>query len=134
MSKRLDLAILYLRIAVGGMLLLHNIGNLQRYNVLVGDYPTWRGVAGSAIFVLFMLIESLSAVMLITGWRVRLAAVILTAQSIFSMLIYHPLPSTSELELHSLYTFIYIYIFIAGGGLYSFDRFRTKKSDDKKSN
>ncbi len=126
MSKRLDLAILYLRIAVGGMLLLHNIGNLQRYNTLIDGYPSWQGITGGVIFGLIMLIESLSALMLIIGWRVRLAAVLLTAQSIFSLLIYHPLPSSFELELRSLYTFIYIYIFIAGGGLYSYDGFRTK--------
>ncbi len=122
MAQRLDLAILYLRIVVGGMLLLHNIGNIQNYNTLVGDYTAWSGLTGSAIFSLIMIVESISAVMLIIGWHVRLASVILIAQSIFSLLIYNPAPSSSELELGSLYTFIYLYIFIAGGGLYAIDR------------
>ncbi len=131
MSNRLDLAILYLRIAVGGMLLLHNIGNIQRYNILISEYPTWQGITGGVIFGAIMLIESIAAVMLIIGLRVRLAAALLTMQSIFSLLIYHPQPSSSELELGSLYTFIYIYIFIAGGGVYSYDRFRVKNCCEK---
>ncbi|MFI3248930.1 MAG: DoxX family protein [Rikenellaceae bacterium] len=120
--RTLDIAQLYLRIAIGGMLILHNIGKMQNYNEIISNYPDLEGLPASFWFVVLASLESISAIMLIIGWRVRLAATILIAQTILALLIFFPSPSTENLELNAIYTFIYIYILISGGGVYSMDR------------
>ncbi|MFI3328254.1 MAG: DoxX family protein [Rikenellaceae bacterium] len=130
--RTLDLAQLYLRIVIGGMLLLHNVAKMQRYNTIIDSYPTWEGLSSGFWFYLFATIQSFAGVMLIIGWHVRLAAAILTAGTILGLAIFFPTPSLSSLEIDALYTFIYIYIFIAGGGLYSLDSIRAvRKECDK---
>ncbi len=123
-------SMLYLRIVIGGMLLLRNISKMQSYNELINDYPSMDGIAGGTIFAFFLIVESLSAVMLISGWRVRLASVILIAQSILSLMVYFPYISDVEVELHSIFIFIYVYFFINGGGVYALDRVRPSELDE----
>ncbi|MFI3288549.1 MAG: DoxX family protein [Rikenellaceae bacterium] len=125
--RTLDIAQLYLRVIVGGMLILHNIDKMQNYNVIISNYPDLDGIAGNFWFVLFASAECISAIMLIIGWHVRLASTILIAQTILTLLIYFPSPSTTNLELNAIYTFIYIYILISGGGAYSLDGIRNSR-------
>ncbi len=126
--RTIDIAQLYLRIIVGGMIILHNIGKMQNYNVIISNYPTFDGIAGSFWFVVLASAESIAAIMLIVGWRVRLAATILIAETILALLLYFPTPNSINLELHAIYTFIYIYILISGGGTYSLDGIRGGKA------
>ncbi len=119
--RTLDIAQLYLRIVIGGMLLLHNIWKYQNYNDIISTYPHLNGFSTAFWFTLFAAVECVTALMLVVGWRVRLASVILIVGSILALAICFPSPSLSEMELQGIYIFIYIYIFIAGGGLYSLD-------------
>lgn len=49
--KGADWAILYLRLFIGTIILLHNVGKMQAYNEIINYYPSW-GIFGSAfIFV-----------------------------------------------------------------------------------
>lgn len=125
--RTLDLAQLYLRIVIGGMLLLHNIDKQQHYNEIIDSYPSMDGIGGATWFLLFSVVESVAAVMLIVGWRIRLASTALILGTIIAMTLYFPQPSTVTLELRGIYVFLYIYIFIAGGGLYSLDQIRDTK-------
>ncbi|MFI3304241.1 MAG: DoxX family membrane protein [Rikenellaceae bacterium] len=124
--RTIDIAQLYLRIVIGGMLLLHNIWKYQNYNDIISTYPQLEGLSGALWFTLFAALECTTALMLIAGWRVRLASVILIVGSILALTIYFPNPSINDLELKGIYIFIYIYMFIAGGGLYSMDGVRTQ--------
>lgn len=126
--KRLDIAQLYLRVIIGGVLILHNINKMQNYNEVISNYPMMDGLSGRFWYVVFASLESITAIMLIIGWRVRLAASILIGGTILAMLIYFPSPSMEDFELKAIYTFIYIYILIAGGGLYSFDSVRNGRN------
>ncbi len=129
MSMRtLDIAQLYLRIIIGGMLILHNINKMQNYNEIISNYPSLDGLSGRFWYVVFATLESVSAIMLIVGWRVRLAASILIGGTILTMLIYFPSPSIEDFELKAIYTFIYIYVLISGGGIYSLDSVRNTRS------
>ncbi|MFI3258919.1 MAG: DoxX family protein [Rikenellaceae bacterium] len=119
--RTIDTALLYLRIVVGGMLLLHNIGRMQDYNTIIENYHSVEGIASPVWFLLFGLVESVAAVMLIVGWRVRLASIALVVGTILVLTLYFPNASMSEVEIHGIYTFIYIFLFISGGGLYSMD-------------
>ncbi|MFI3305222.1 MAG: DoxX family protein [Rikenellaceae bacterium] len=119
--RTLDIAQLYLRIVVGGMLILHNIWKYQNYNEIITSYPRLEGLSAALWFTLFAAAECVTALMLVVGWRIRLASVILIVGSILALAVYFPTPSLSDMELQGIYVFIYIYIFIAGGGLYSLD-------------
>ena len=46
-----DWAILYLRLFIGTIILLHNVGKMQAYNEIINYYPSW-GIFGSASFSL----------------------------------------------------------------------------------
>lgn len=119
--RKLDIAQLYLRIIIGGMLILHNIYKMQNYNEVISSYPAIDELSGRFWHVAFATVESVTAIMLIIGWRVRLAASTLIIGTILAMLIYFPSPSAEDFELKAIYTFIYIYVLITGGGLYSLD-------------
>ncbi len=119
--KSTDTALLYLRIVVGGMLLLHNIGKMQSYNTIINSYTPLDQISSPTWFILFGVIETLAAVMIIIGWRVRLASIILITGTVFALSVYFPNTSLVTLELNAIYVFIYIYLFIAGGGYYSLD-------------
>lgn len=97
-----------------------------KFNEVISLYHDFEGISNRFWFVMLSSFESVAAIMLIIGWRVRTAATILIAQTILTLLIYYPYQSTVNIELKAIYTFIYIYILIAGGGIYSLDRFRSK--------
>ena len=46
-----DWAILYLRLFIGTIILLHNVGKMQAYNEIINYYPSW-GIFGSAFISL----------------------------------------------------------------------------------
>ncbi len=119
--KTLDLAQLYLRITIGGMLLLHNISKYQSYNLEISQYHNLDGLSAQFWFVFFTAIESITALMLIIGLKVRLAAFVLTIGTILYLTLYFPHAAGYELELQAIYIFIYLYILISGGGIYSYD-------------
>lgn len=125
--RTLDIAQLYLRIVVGGMLLLHNIDKQQNYNDIINSYPALDGITGTTWFVAFSVVESIAAIMIIVGWRIRLATTMLIIGTILTLAIYFPQPSSTALELRGIYIFIYIYIFITGGGVYSLESIRDRK-------
>lgn len=125
--RTLDIAQLYLRISVGGMLLLHNINKFQNYNTIIMEYPQLEGVSSAFWFYLFEGVEAAAAVMIIIGWHIRFATAALIVGTILALTIYFPLPSMVDLELRGVYAFIYIYLFISGGGIYSFDFARVSK-------
>ncbi len=126
--RTLDIAQLYLRITIGGMLILHNIDNMQNYNEIISQFKDLEGLSSAFWFVALSSLESIAAIMLIIGWRVRFAATILIVQTILSLLVYYQSTTMVNLELKSIYTFLYIYILIAGGGTYSLDRFRGQRT------
>ena len=39
--KGSDWAILYLRLFIGTIILLHNVGKMQAYNEIINYYPSW---------------------------------------------------------------------------------------------
>ncbi|MFR9620516.1 MAG: DoxX family protein [Rikenellaceae bacterium] len=119
--KTLNIAQLYLRITIGGLLLLSNISKFQNYNISLGEYHPLERLSAQFWFILFAAVESATALMLIIGLKVRLAAATLAIGTILYMTIYFPSTSKVEMELHTTYIFIYIYILISGGGLYAYD-------------
>ena len=114
-----DWAILYLRLFIGTIILLHNVGKMQAYNEIINYYPSW-GIFGSAfIFVAIATIEVLCAISLMLGYKVRLSAAIMAASLLISLLFLFPGKGFGTSELLFVYLGIQVALVISGGGVYS---------------
>lgn len=125
--RKKEWANLFLRVSVGGSLLLHNVAKMQDYNFIITSYQSYWGMAGATWFVILSSIEVTCAFMLIMGYRVKLASATLIVGTIMALMIYFKDSSATFLNLQILYVFIYIYFLISGGGLYSFDYARARR-------
>ncbi len=117
--RSMDWAVLYMRLFAGGIILFHNIGKLQNYNQIIDSYPTLLQIDPAAMFILVAVAEVVLAVLIIIGLWVRLASLILSL-GLFFMLVWRGLGTGDALFV---WVGIYIFLFISGGGIYSFDWF-----------
>ncbi len=122
-----DWALLYLRIIVGGALLLHNVAKMQDYNTIISSYSSMWGIEGATWYIALSVIEVVAAFMLLIGFWVRSAAMVLIIGTISVMILYFRHSSPIFVELQSLYVMIYILFIITGGGYYSMDSARARR-------
>ena len=66
---------LYLRLFLGGVILLYNIGNIQDYNEIIDSYPSLLFLGNTVSFGVVTVVEVVAALLLMIGFRVRFAAV-----------------------------------------------------------
>ncbi len=116
-----DWVVLYLRIIVGGALLLHNVAKMQNYNYIIDSYHQLWGVGGATWYVAFSFVEVFCAFLLIMGRWVRPTAIVLILGTLAGLIIYFGGASPQTLELNALYILIYILFAVTGGGYYSLD-------------
>lgn len=117
----MDWAVLYLRLFIGGILLLHNIGKMQQYDQIINSYPALPGMNSAATFVAICVAEVLFAVLLMLGLWVRFSAAVMSAGMLISILFLFPSAGFLAAELQFVYMGIYVFLLISGAGAYSFD-------------
>lgn len=117
----MDWAVLYLRLFIGGILLLHNIGKMQQYDSIVNSYPSVLYIDSAATFVAIAVAEVLFAVLLMLGLWVRFSASVMAAGMLISILFLFPRAGFLATELQFVYMGIYVFLIISGAGAYSFD-------------
>ena len=115
----MDWGTLYLRIFLGGSIFFHNVWKMQNYNEMIGSYPSLFGSGGATSFVVASTAEVLMAVLLLLGFRVRLAAAAMAAGMLW-LFFADGIPSG---ETALVYAAVYAALVITGGGLFSFDGF-----------
>lgn len=115
----MDWGTLYLRIFLGGSIFFHNVWKMQNYNEIIGSYPSLFGSGGATSFVVASTAEVLMAVLLLLGFRVRLAAAAMAAGMLW-LFFADGIPSG---ETALVYAAVYAALVITGGGLFSFDGF-----------
>lgn len=121
--RRLDGAVLYLRLFMGGVLLLHNVGKLQTYNEIIGSYPSLFHIDNRVSFTLIAFVEVIAAVLLMIGLRVRAAAALLAVG--FSYAVWRDGFGPTD-EIRFLWVGICLALWISGGGAYALDAVATK--------
>lgn len=127
--RSMDWGLLYLRMALGASILLHNIGKMQDYNEIINSYPSILYLGSAASFVVITVAEVLLAVLLMLGLWVRTAAALMAAGMLW--LFFGAGLPTGEVWL--VYAVVYVFLLITGAGLFSFDVFiaplKNRKSD-----
>lgn len=119
--RRCDAAILFLRIFIGSVVLLHNLGKIQDYDELINTYPALLFNNAHATFAIFAILESVFAAMIIAGYKVRFAAFIMAMGMFLSIFVVLPTKGMTAGVLQFVYMGIYIFFVIAGGGRYAID-------------
>lgn len=119
--RYVDWALLYMRLFIGGILLMHNIGKLQVYNEIVNYYPQIMGLGSAATLIVIAIIEVVCAALIIIGIRVRIAAAIMAVGMFLSILFFFTDKGWTLDELQFVYMGTYIFLIISGGGAYSYD-------------
>ncbi|MBQ5395482.1 MAG: DoxX family protein [Alistipes sp.] len=116
-----ELAILFLRIFIGGVMLLHMVGKLQDYDNVVLDFYSLLSMSQATSFALTIIFEGLFAVMIIMGVGTRLAALMMCVVSAIALgeaLVVSELSDASS-KLQFIYFGIYLTLLISGGGKYA---------------
>lgn len=117
-----DVAILFLRMFIGGVMLLHIIGKLQTYDNIIISYRHILGFDGATSFFIVTILEGIFSAMIMMGVVTRFAAammLIVSAMAIAEALLPGGLP-TDHAKLYFVYMGIYLTLTISGGGLYAF--------------
>lgn len=122
-NKRSDAAILFLRLFIGGVMLLHIIGKLQDYDNLLLTYHHILGLDASTSFAVITILEGVFAAMIMLGVATRFASammLIVVVMSIAEALLAE-IPDIATAKLNFVYMGIYIALLISGGGKYAFN-------------
>lgn len=120
---RSDVAILFLRLFIGGVMLLHIVGKMQAYDNILLTYHRILGLDAATSFAVITILEGLFAAMIILGVATRFASammLIVVAMSIAEALL-NDTPDVATAKLNFVYMGIYITLLISGGGGYAFN-------------
>ncbi len=117
------MAILFLRLFIGAVMLLHIIGKMQTYDNLVLEYPSILGFSPATSLALSMIFQAAFAAMIMVGVATRfvsLAMMILTLLTIVRMMQVVGM-TIFVLKINFLYLGIYTTLLISGSGVYGFN-------------
>ena len=129
--RRTDFALLYLRLFIGGVVLLHNIGKLQTYNEIIDGYPALLFDSPTLTFAVFSILEVAFAMLIMCGLWVRFSSFLMALGMFLSIFVVVPTAGMTAGALQFVYMGIYIFFVIAGGGRYALDSalWRRRPSD-----
>ncbi|MBQ7342994.1 MAG: DoxX family protein [Alistipes sp.] len=119
--RRTDIALLFLRLFIGGVVLLHNIGKMQTYNEIIEGFPALLFDSPTLTFAVFTIAEVAFAMLIMCGLWVRFAAFLMALGMFLSIFVVVPTSGMTAGTLQFIYMGIYIFFVIAGGGAYALD-------------
>lgn len=123
-----DTGILILRVGISGFMLPHGIAKLSK--LLAGGEITFAdpiGLGATASLLLAVFSEFLCSLLLILGYKTRLAAIPLIITMAVAAFIVHSGDPWNKMEFALIYMLVYIVIAIIGPGKYSLDNYFTNK-------
>ena len=112
---------MYLRLFIGGVVLLHNIGKMQTYNEIIDTFPSLLFDSPTLTFAVFTIAEVAFAMMIMCGLWIRFASFLMALGMFLSIFVVVPTSGMTAGTLQFIYMGIYIFFVIAGGGRYSLD-------------
>lgn len=128
MKKNNDFGLLILRITIGFLMLLHGISKFKDGLDFISGMLVEKGLPG--FFAYGVIVgEVLAPILIIIGFRTRIAALILAFNCLVAVLMAHSQDIFKisdhggwELELLGLYFFTAIALFFTGGGKFSISK------------
>jgi len=130
-SDLTHMALLVARLWFGlTMLFNHGFDKLAHFNDMVGTFPDPLRIGQEASLVLVVMAEVLGALMLSVGFLTRIAAATLVIDMFVAFLMVHKTALTGQGsgELAFLYLAGFVFLVIAGGGLFSLDTLAFNKN------
>ncbi len=125
-QSNLDKALLFLRLYTGAVIILHNIGKMQIYNEIIHTYFSLFGLSHATTFLIIGIVEVASAVLIMTGYMLRLAciamAVVALGSSFFALMTSNMTIVGEQAALFG----VYLFLAAAGGGRYGIDQIRVR--------
>ena len=120
---RTDRAILFLRIFIASVMLLHIIGKMQNYDNVVLTFPSLLDFNRPTSLALSIIFEAAMAAMIAIGIGTRLSALLMFITSLVTLfdiaLQTEGAISTDAAKLQFIYAGIFLTLMISGGGRYS---------------
>ena len=120
---RTDRAILFLRIFIAAVMLLHIIGKMQNYDNVVLTFPSLLDCNRPTSLALSIIFEAAMAAMIAIGIGTRLSALLMFITSLVTLfdiaLQAEGAISTDAAKLQFIYAGIFLTLMISGGGRYS---------------
>ena len=120
---RTDRAILFLRIFIAAVMLLHIIGKMQNYDNVVLTFPSLLDFNRPTSLALSIIFEAAMAAMIAIGIGTRLSALLMFITSLVTLfdiaLQAEGAISTDAAKLQFIYAGIFLALMISGGGRYS---------------
>ena len=130
-SDLTHMALLVARLWLGlSMLFNHGLDKLAHFNDIVGTFPDPLRIGQEASLVLVVMAEVLGAMLLTVGFMTRIAAAVLVIDMFVAFLMVHKSAMTGQSsgELAFLYLSGFVFLVIAGGGLFSLDTLAFSKA------
>lgn len=118
-----NIGLLILRLAAGGLMLVHGIPKLQQ--LLSGNFSFVDplGVGEATTLILAVFAEVICSVLIILGAATRLATIPLIATMAVAAFIVHSADPFQQKEMALLYLVLYITILVFGGGKFSLGKY-----------
>ncbi len=127
-SASTSLALLFLRVAVGLLMLTHGYGKLMSlFAQGPVQFPDPIGMGATTSLVLAVFAEFCCSIFLILGIATRFSVIPLLVTMLVAAFIVHGNDPIAIKELSYLYGTIYIVLFITGAGRFSIDQWLQKK-------
>lgn len=123
MYQSANLGLLILRIATGGMMLVHGFPKLMKFfgpgPIEFAD-PIGVGVIASLVLAVFA--EFLCSILIIIGFKTKIAAIFGAITMFVAAFVVHASDAFAVKEKALLYFAMYIVLIFTGAGKFSFDR------------
>jgi len=116
-----DLALAILRIGFSVMLLTHSIPKIGRLFADTIEFPDPLGVGATMSLILATIAEVVGSVLVIIGYKTKLAAILPMIVMIVALLGIHFNDPIGTKEKAILFLLAYLTVFLAGPGKYSID-------------
>lgn len=117
-----DLALLILRLQVGLLMLTHGYPKLTNFSDRMNQFADPFGLGPTVSLALVVFAEFFCSILLIIGWKVRLAVIPLMITMLVVIFYANWDDPFGRKELPLMYLLTYLVLFITGAGKYSVDR------------
>lgn len=123
-TARTDLAVLFLRIVIGALMLTHGIPKL--ISLVSGDiqFPGLFGLSPALSLALAVFAEVICSVLILFGLGTRLATIPLMFTMLVAVFYIHAADPLATKEVAILYLLAYVILFFTGSGKYSVENLK----------